>query len=98
LRKNNIKRAREGLIPVMVIPHIVEVREGVNAMVRFKALLIAAPLAAALLAAPAAHAEWRGRGDGGWHGGGRGHGGGWHGGRDYHRGPGAFSLGWVRQR
>jgi hypothetical protein len=44
-------------------------------MWHFKALLIAAPVAAGLLAAPAAHAEWRGHGGGGWHGGyGRGHG------------------------
>jgi hypothetical protein len=49
-------------------------------MTRFKALLIAAPVAAGLLAAPAAHAEWRGHG--GWHGGGSEH---WHGGRG---GPG----------
>lgn len=58
-------------------------------------LLVAAPVAAGLLAAPAAHAEWRGHqqwhggGGGGWHGGGGGswhgggggswHGGGWHG-------------------
>jgi hypothetical protein len=48
-------------------------------MVGFKALLIAAPVALGLLAAPAAHADWHGRG-GGWHGGG------WHGG--YHHGPG----------
>jgi hypothetical protein len=50
-------------------------------MMRFKALLIAAPVAVGLLAAPAVHAEWHGRG---------GHGGGGH---DYHghggyRGPG----------
>jgi hypothetical protein len=47
-------------------------------MFRFKALLIAAPVAAGLLAAPAAHAEWRG------------HGGGWHGGyeHDHHGGAG----------
>jgi hypothetical protein len=36
--------------------------EGVKSMLRFKALLIAAPVAAGLLMAPAAHAEWRGRG------------------------------------
>ncbi len=30
-------------------------------MLRFKALLIAAPIAAGLLAAPAAHADWHGR-------------------------------------
>ena len=36
-------------------------------MLRLKALLIAAPVAVGLLAAPAAHAEWRGHG--GWHGG-----------------------------
>jgi hypothetical protein len=41
-------------------------------MLRLKALLIAAPVAAGLLAAPAAHAEWRGHGGGGWHGGGGG--------------------------
>lgn len=46
-------------------------------MLRFKALLIAAPVAAGLLAAPAAHAEWRGHG-----------GGGWHEGHEHHRGPG----------
>ena len=40
----------------------------------FKSLLIAAPVALGLLAAPAAHADWRGRG-------GYGHG-------YYHRGPG----------
>jgi hypothetical protein len=34
-------------------------------MLRLKALLIAAPVAAGLLAAPAAHAEWRGHGGGG---------------------------------
>ena len=50
-------------------------------MMRFKALLVAAPIAAGLLAAPAAHADWHGHGGGGWHGGGGGwHGGGWHGG------------------
>jgi hypothetical protein len=38
-------------------------------MSRLKALLIAAPVAAGLLAAPAAHADWHGRGGGGWHGG-----------------------------
>jgi hypothetical protein len=59
--------------------------KGVLPMLRLKALLIAAPIAAALLAAPAAHAEWRGHGGGGWHGGG----GGWHGGGYRHdRGPG----------
>jgi hypothetical protein len=46
-------------------------------MSRIKSLLIAAPIAAGLLAAPAAHAEWRGHGGyghyyGGYHGG-------WHG-------------------
>jgi hypothetical protein len=49
-------------------------------MKRMQTLLIAAPAALGLLAAPAAHAEWRGHGWG--H-----HGGGWH----YHegyRGPG----------
>jgi hypothetical protein len=40
-------------------------------------LLIAAPIAAGLLAAPAAHADWHG--DRGWHGGG-----GWHGDRGWH--------------
>jgi hypothetical protein len=52
-------------------------------MMRLKAFLIAAPVAAGLLAAPAAHAEWRGGGGyhgGGYHGGGVWHGGGWHGG------------------
>jgi hypothetical protein len=48
-----------------------------KAMTHFKTLLIAAPVAMGLLAAPAAHAEWHG--GGGWHGGGW-HGGGWHGG------------------
>ena len=47
-------------------------------MGRLKSLLIAAPIAAGLLAAPAAHAEWRGHG-GGWGGHGDWHGGGWHG-------------------
>ena len=45
-------------------------------MSRFKALLIAAPVAVGLLAAPAAHADWHGRGGwngGGWHGGGYDH-------------------------
>ena len=38
-------------------------------MWRIKSLLIAAPIAAGLLAAPAAHADWhRGGGGGGWHG------------------------------
>lgn len=56
-------------------------------MLRFKALLIAAPVAIGLLAAPAANAEWRGH-HGGWHGDDgdeRGHRGGWHGG-GYERG------------
>lgn len=55
-------------------------------MTSLKTLLIAAPVAAGLLAAPAAHAEWRG-GHGGWHGGGPA----WHGGGGWHggwRGPG----------
>ena len=58
-------------------------------MMRIKALLIAAPVAAGLLAAPAAHADWHGHGGGGWHGGGW-HGGGWHGGGWHggYRGPG----------
>ena len=63
-----------------------------------KILLIAAPLAVSLLAAPAANAEWGHRG-GGWsgHGGGwGGHGGGWggHGGWGYrggYRGPGPIA-------
>ncbi len=50
-------------------------------MTSFKSLLIAAPVALGLLAAPAAHAEWRG----GYHGGGY-HGGGWH--EGYRHGPG----------
>jgi hypothetical protein len=50
-------------------------------MRRFKSLLIAAPVAAGLLAAPAAHAEWRGHGGYGWHGGYGHYHGGW-------RGPG----------
>jgi hypothetical protein len=54
--------------------------KGVNTMLRFKALLIAAPVAAGLLAAPAAHAEWRGRG-------------GWHGGYEHHHGgPGVGGV------
>ena len=74
-------------------------------MMRFKALLIAAPVAAGLLAAPAAHAEWHGHGGGGhggaWHGGDW-HGGDWHGGGGY-RGPRvralrAQSSGWVLPR
>lgn len=58
-------------------------------MIRFKALLIAAPVAAGLLAAPAAHADWHGRG-GGYHGGWHGGDGGWHG--DHHRGPGVGGV------
>jgi hypothetical protein len=42
------------------------------AMTHLKTLFIAAPVALGLLAAPAAHAEWRGH-DGGYHGGGWGH-------------------------
>jgi len=60
-------------------------------MTHLKTLLIAAPVAMGLLAAPAAHAEWRGHG--GWgHGGGWGHQGGWgyHGG---HRGNGLPLVG-----
>ncbi|HQT79945.1 MAG TPA: hypothetical protein PLD10_23125 [Rhodopila sp.] len=55
-------------------------------MSRIKALLVAAPIAAGLLSAPMAHADWhgnRGYHGGGYHGGYRGgdyHGGGWHGG------------------
>jgi hypothetical protein len=61
-------------------------------MLRFKALLIAAPVAAGLLAAPMAHAEWRGhggeggRGGEGWHGGG-----GWRG-HEHHGGPGVGGV------
>src|SRR4051794_13682315 len=60
--------------------------KGKQAMLSIKALLIAAPIAVGLLAAPAAHAEWRHGGGAGWghgggggwgHGGGGGHGGGW---------------------
>jgi hypothetical protein len=83
-----IKAARCRLNPVMLAPHIEVRREkGVTAMMRLKALLIAAPIAAGLLAAPAAQADWHGHG--GWHGGGGYHGG-WHGGggRGYYRGPG----------
>lgn len=60
-------------------------------MVRFKAFLIAAPLAAGLLMAPAAHADWHGHG--GWHGGGYEHGGYEHGGysRGF-RGPGVGGV------
>lgn len=54
----------------------------------WKTLLIAAPIAAGLLAAPAAHADWRGHD--GWHGD-RGSHGGWHGDRDW-RGD----RGWQR--
>jgi hypothetical protein len=65
-------------------------------MMRFKALLIAAPVAAGLLAAPAAHAEWHGHGGGGhggaWHGGDW-HGGDWHGGG--YRGPGPGVAGAI---
>src|ERR1700733_12716771 len=65
-------------------------------MLRFKALLIAAPVAAGLLAAPAAHAEWHGHGGGGhggaWHGGDW-HGGAWHGGG--YRGPGPGVAGAI---
>ncbi len=54
-------------------------------MSRLTALLIAAPVAVGLLAAPAAHADWHGRG-GDWHG----RGGYEHGGYDrgHHGGPG----------
>jgi hypothetical protein len=52
-------------------------------MLRFKALMIAAPVAAGLLAAPAAHAEWRGHGDGGWHQGFR---------HEHHGGPGVGGV------
>ena len=53
-------------------------------MLRLRALVIAAPIAAGLLAAPLAHADEHGHG-GGWHGGGD-HGRGWHG--DDHHGVG----------
>jgi hypothetical protein len=80
-----IKQAHHCLNPVTLVDHIGCRRdEGVKAMMRFKALLIAAPIAAGLLAAPAAHADWHGHGGGGYHGGGY-HGGGWHGG-GYHGG------------
>lgn len=64
-------------------------------MMRFKALLIAAPIAAGLLAAPAAYADEHGHGGGyhggGYHGGGyHGGGGGWHGGD--HHGPGVGGV------
>jgi hypothetical protein len=59
-------------------------------MVRLKALLIAAPIAAGLLAAPVAHAEWHGdRGGwhgGGWHGEGSRRGEGWHHDEGWHHG------------
>jgi len=61
-------------------------------MLRIKACLIAVPVAAGLLlAAPAAHAEWRGHGGGHgeWHGGGRGE---WHGGGHGHGGPGVVGA------
>ena len=48
-------------------------------MFRFKTLLVAVPVAVGLLAAPLAHADWRGRGE--WHGGGGG-------GRSWHHGGG----------
>lgn len=52
----------------------IEAKEKEPAMTQFRTLLIAAPVALGLLAAPAAHAEWRGHGGGGWaHGGGWGH-------------------------
>ena len=67
-------------------------------MMGFRAVLVAVPVATALLAAPAAHADWRGHG-GGYHGGeyhgGGYHGGGYHGGdwhHDYHRGPGVGGV------
>jgi len=66
-------------------------------MMSLKTLLIAAPVAAALLAAPAAHADWRGHGGGGWHGGGggwHGGGGGWHGGGGGWHGGGWHGGGW----
>jgi hypothetical protein len=50
-------------------------------MTRFKALLIAAPIATALAAAPMAHADWHGHD--------RGRHGEWHG---DHRGPGVGGL------
>jgi hypothetical protein len=61
-------------------------------MTHLKTLLIAAPVAMGLLAAPAAHAEWRGHGGGWGYGGGWGHQGGWgnHGG---HRGNGLPLVG-----
>jgi hypothetical protein len=52
-----------------------------NSMVHMKTLLIAAPVALGLLASPAAHAEWRAHGGGGW---------GYHGGYG-HRGGGALA-------
>ena len=72
--------------------------EGVKVMVRWKALMIAAPLAAGLLAAPvAANAQRHGGGGfhgggGGYHGGGGFRGGGYHGGGGYHRGPGVGGV------
>jgi hypothetical protein len=60
-------------------------------MSALKTLLIAAPVAAGLLAAPSvAHADWHGRG--GWHGGGYGHG--WHGG-GYRRDNGGAVAGAI---
>jgi ammonia channel protein AmtB len=59
-------------------------------MLRFKALLIAAPVAVGLLAAPAAHAEWRGHGGGDWHGRG-----GWHDGYGHDRGRGVGVAGAI---
>ena len=56
-------------------------------MTRLTSLLIAAPIAVGLLAAPAAHAEWRGHGGGWGHGGGYG-GGGYGGGYRHHGGNG----------
>jgi hypothetical protein len=62
-----------------------------KAMTYLKNFLIAAPVALGLLAAPAAHAEWRGGG----HGGGGGHAGGWGGGHGgYHGGYAGYRGGY----
>jgi hypothetical protein len=76
-----IFRARICLNPAMRDTQIPETGMQERTMVRLKSLLVAAPLAAGLLAAPMAHADWHGRG--GWHGGP-----GWHGGYHHDRGPG----------
>lgn len=61
-------RARFGLNPVTVHHQIdaqTDALKGFPVMSRLKNLLVAAPIAAGLLAAPAAHADWRGGPHGG---------------------------------